>query len=81
MSDTSPNHWNIFGYQVPKSEIVFFSQVILIYTIVITSIVNLSLGTNEGENKVWIALLSSSFGYLLPNPTLKKRMTAATNGI
>jgi hypothetical protein len=58
--------------KMPKSEFVFFVQVLLIYIVVITSIVNLTLNKNEG--KLWTALLSSSLGYLLPNPSLKKRM-------
>ena len=62
--------WHFFSHKFPKSEVVFFVQVIIIYTVVITSIVNLSL---EAENqRLWISLLSSSVGYLLPNPTLKK---------
>ena len=44
MSDTSSgHHWNIFGHTMPKSEIVFFMQVFLIYIVVFTSIVNLTL--------------------------------------
>jgi hypothetical protein len=71
-SETSRNTpWYIFGSRVPKSEIVFFIQIILIYIVVITSIVNLTLNVNKDEGKLWTALLSSSLGYLLPNPSLK----------
>ena len=35
--------WNVFGSNVPKDEIVFFTQVVLIYVIAITSIVNLTM--------------------------------------
>ena len=71
MSDSSSgHHWNIFGHTMPKSEIVFFMQVLLIYVVVIASIVNLTLYKDEG--KLWTALLSSALGYLLPNPTLNK---------
>lgn len=69
MEDTSSGRWCIWGQKVPKSQIVFFSQVILVYIVVITSIVNLSLQTDD--KKIWIILLSSCLGYLLPNPTLK----------
>lgn len=66
------NRWHLpFGKKLPKSEIVFFVQVILIYIVVITSIVNLTI--NQGEGKLWTALLSSSLGYILPNPSLKRR--------
>ena len=71
-SDTSSRvRWHMFGHKFPKEEVVFFMQVVLIYIVVVTSIVNLTL--NKDEGKLWTALLSSSLGYLLPNPTLKKK--------
>lgn len=66
------HQWRFFGRRVPKSEIVFFCQVIIIYTVIFTSIYNLTRG-NTADNNLWTALLSSSLGYLLPNPTIKKR--------
>ena len=72
VSDGSVNsQWNVLGSKIPKSECVYFIQVFLIYVVVIASLVNLSLGRDEG--KLWTTLLSSSFGYLLPNPTIKRR--------
>ena len=70
-SNNNNPQWHMFGRKIPKSEIVYFVQVILIYIVVITSIVNLTI--NKDEGKLWTALLSSSFGYLLPNPNLKHR--------
>lgn len=67
-SNTS-SKWHFCGRLLPRSEIVFFVQVILIYIVVIVSIVNLTIG--RSDDKLWIALLSSSIGYLLPNPSLK----------
>ena len=61
--------WQILGKSVPKQEVVYFCQVALIYIVVITCIVNLTLQRDEG--KVWTALLSSCLGYLLPNPSIK----------
>lgn len=73
-SETSDNHqWTFFGKEVPKCEIVFFCQVIIIYTVVVTSIYNLTTTGGAENDKLWTALLSSSLGYLLPNPTIKKR--------
>jgi hypothetical protein len=68
-SDTTSTRWPIFGKNVPKSEIVFFTQVIILYTVIIVSIYNLSVG--KGSD-LWVALLSSSLGYILPAPQLKK---------
>lgn len=66
-------NWQMFGQKVPKSEIVFFVQVILVYIVAITSIINLTLNNNSENGKLWTALLSSSIGYILPNPSFKKK--------
>ena len=60
--------WNVFGNEVPKEEIVFFTQVILIYVIAITSIVNLTMEAKH--ETLWTSLLSASLGYMLPAPQL-----------
>ena len=60
--------WNVFGSEVPKEEIVFFTQVILIYVIAITSIVNLTMEAKH--ETLWTSLLSASLGYMLPAPQL-----------
>ena len=60
--------WNVFGSNVPKEEIVFFTQVILIYVIAITSIVNLTMEAKH--ETLWTSLLSASLGYMLPAPQL-----------
>ena len=66
--------WTIFGRDIPRAEIVFFTQVIVLYTVICVSIYNLSAG--KGDSNLWTSLLSSSLGYLLPNPTLKHKITA-----
>jgi hypothetical protein len=63
--------WNLFGHVLPKSEIVFFCQIIVIYFVIITCIINLSRG--QGDSNLWTALLSSNIGYLLPSPTIKRK--------
>lgn len=63
--------WNVLGYPVPKQEVVFFSQIIILYIVIIISLVNLSL--QNGDQNLWISFLSASIGYLLPNPTIKKQ--------
>ena len=62
--------WNFFGTECPKEEIVFMCQVIVLYTVIVVSICNLTIG--HGDATLWTALLSSSLGYLLPNPSLKR---------
>ena len=67
--DPSLKAWNLFGQSVPRSEIVFFTQIIIVYIVIITCIFNLSF--HNGETELWVALLSSSLGYLLPAPYMK----------
>jgi hypothetical protein len=69
MSDTEQQGWCCSGCRVPRAEIVYFSQIILIAIIVLASIYNLS--TQRGDPQLWVALLSSCLGYVLPNPSIK----------
>ena len=65
----SSRGWRLLGNNISKSEIVFFIQVILIYGVVITSLVNISLGDTQ---ELWVVLLTSCLGYLMPSPSLKQ---------
>ena len=49
----------------------FFTQIIVVYMIIITSLVQISLRSPDKE--LWLILLSSSIGYILPFPGLKFR--------
>ena len=60
--------WHLFARH--QEEIVFFCQVIILYTVIVVSIYKLTVG--NGDSTLWTALLSSSLGYLLPNPSLKR---------
>lgn len=62
--------WNVFGYAIPKLEVVFFAQVIVLYLVIFTCLINLTVQNNKSE--LWCTLLSASIGYLLPNPSLKR---------
>lgn len=68
---TSERVWTIFGRDIPKAEIVYFTQILILYTVIVVSIYNLS--AEKGDSNLWTALLSSSLGYILPNPTLKHK--------
>jgi hypothetical protein len=68
-SSTYSERWDVMGGKLQKSEIVYFCQMIVVYVIIVTSIVNLSL--QNGKNELWITLLSIAIGYALPKPTLK----------
>ena len=57
--------WQICGNSFPRSEIVFFCQVLIIYVVIALCLVNLSLV--RGDSNLWSALLSGCLGYLLPS--------------
>lgn len=52
-----------------REQVVYACQMLIVYTIIIASLVNLSL--RNGSAELWISLLSSCIGYALPNPKLK----------
>lgn len=64
-------NWRCCNQEVPSVEIVFFTQVIVVYIIILTCIVNLTL--NIDPRDLWITLLSSCLGYILPAPTIQRR--------
>lgn len=68
----TPNNWDCFGRKVPKQEVVYLSQIIVIYIVIITSIVNLSL--NNGDGNLWSSLMSAGIGYILPSPKIKRTL-------
>jgi hypothetical protein len=64
--------WTSCSSKIPKNEVVYFCQVILIYAIAVTCLINLSLGDKE-NNSLWWSLLSGCVGYILPSPRIEKR--------
>lgn len=50
-------------------KITYYSQIILIYIVVVACIVNLTLGTSDSAR--WSSLLSACLGYILPAPKLE----------
>ena len=69
ISESDSGRWPVFGTRVPRDEITFFAQVIIVYVVIVTCIINLSIG--NGESNLWTALLSSCLGYILPSPKMK----------
>ena len=52
-----------------KSLVKYSCQMIILDTVTIASFVNLSLN----QKGIWLPLLCSSLGYILPNPIIKKK--------
>ena len=56
---------------LPRSEVVFFVQMFVILLLISLCIVKLTiLKPHREETSVWISILSSLVGYILPNPRL-----------
>ena len=56
-------------YRIPKNRLTFLSQIIVLYTVIAVSLYHLS--AQSPNQDLWLILLSSAFGYLLPSPGLK----------
>lgn len=63
--------WKICCFKYQDQDIIYCSQVLLIYIVVITCVLNLSFSKNN--ECLWSSLLSGSLGYLLPAPKTKKK--------
>ena len=64
-------------YRMPKNTLTFLSQIIVVYGIISVSINHLSVQSPNQE--LWLILLSSAFGYILPSPGLKYLKPAQAN--
>ena len=65
---SSPTEWRCFGY-MKRDQAVFLAQVIIAYIVILTSLINISL-TSENIC-LWATLASGTIGYLLPSPNIK----------
>lgn len=62
--------WIFCDQRFPRSEIVFIVQAVLVFILVTVSISCLAFSETCEETTVWVAILSSSVGYMLPAPKL-----------
>ena len=62
--------WKFLGHSCTRSLVVFFAQFVVILSIVACSIVRITLSKTCEETTVWVAILSSTVGYILPSPKL-----------
>ena len=68
-SDISKRDFACCHNRVPKNQFTYILQIVVIYAIIATAIVHISLQSDNRE--LWLVLLSSSLGYILPSPGLK----------
>lgn len=76
LAESHGTEWKFGEKHVSKSLIVYLVQVILLYTVVITSIYNLTASGCASDQKLWVAILASSIGYILPAPSIQSRKIA-----
>ena len=62
--------WKSFGQTCNRSLVVFLSQFFVILLILACCLVRITLAETCEETTVWIAILSSTVGYILPSPKL-----------
>ena len=72
-STGNDQRWCCLGHKVPRTEIVFATQVFVVFVVVVVSLYNIT--TNHPNLNLWTILLSSSLGYILPNPRLETRVS------
>ena len=60
----------LFGRTCNRSLLVFLSQFFLIVLMLVCAIVRIMYSTTCEETTVWVAILSSTVGYILPSPML-----------
>lgn len=62
--------WKLLGHSCSRSLALFISQFVVILIVLACSIVRISLAKTCEESTVWVAILSSTLGYILPSPKL-----------
>ncbi len=72
----------LFGNSFPRTETRYFAQIFILYVVIFACLGNLSFGNGE-LNSLWITLLSSCIGLLLPSPHIPRvpRQTAQLDAV
>lgn len=61
--------WSWCGTRVPKNQVTYLTQVVLVFGIIAVSLSQIILQSSDRE--LWLVLLSTSIGYVLPSPRLR----------
>jgi p-aminobenzoyl-glutamate transporter AbgT len=62
--------WKMCGDKIPKTQALFLSQIIILYIIILSALFNLSF--KNGRSEMWLSLLCTCIGALLPQPKFHK---------
>lgn len=66
---------NVFKHAAKPYVIVFLTQVIVLFVVVVTCLFNLTMYPNSETKSLWVTFLTGSLGYLMPNPRFKLENT------
>ena len=69
-SQSERTPWTIFGHDCSRSLMLFVFQYLIVCTLVISSIICLIVSKSCEEATVWVGILGSAVGYILPYPSL-----------
>jgi hypothetical protein len=70
LEDTKHEKWGLCCSSVYKSEVVFMIQILFLFTILIFSIVQITMKSDNLE--IYFSLISSIIGILVPSPKMNK---------
>ena len=63
--------WKLCNSRLPRSEVVYFTQIIIILFLIGVSLIKLVFFHHDSEeSSCWFSLLSCTVGYALPNQKL-----------
>lgn len=69
--DTGNVRWKLCCSEVYKDELMFFSQIFFLLTVVIFSMVQILKGVDNQE--IYFSLLGSALGTILPAPSMTRQ--------
>ena len=70
LESDNKNKWDLCCSSVYKSEVVFFCQILFLFTILIFSMVQITMKANNIE--IYFSLISTIIGVLIPQPKMSK---------
>ena len=70
LHEDKKDKWELCCSSVYKSEVVFFCQILFLFTILIFSMVQIAIKANNIE--IYFSLISTIIGVLIPQPKMSK---------
>lgn len=63
--------WKVCGFQWSRTAVLFIVQCTLIFMLASCALWGIIISKSCEETTVWVAVLSSTIGYILPAPSIK----------